>query len=254
MISQHAPHPREFGEALARLRTERGISIETISDRTKISRRALESLEKGDFGALPGRVFARMFLRQVLAVLREPPDDWLLAFDAAYDRFERSSQSFPVAPSAAPRRRRLWPWLTAVALVVAGFVLVAFLAGGERGGGNVRVPATPEALLQQTLPPPTLAPLPTPTPTADPTPAPTVLVVRTGTRSSWVEIAIDGGGKMSRLMEPGAAWEVDAEGRAVSLVVGDAGEVEVEYLGQRRSPVGKAGEVVRLRLEPAPGP
>ena len=58
---------------------------------------------------------------------------------------------------------------------------------------------------------------------------------------------------MSRLMEAGTAWEVDAEGQAVSMIVGDAGEVEVEYLGQRRSPVGKAGEVVRLRLEPAPG-
>ena len=42
------------------------MTINDISDRTKISVRMLAALESGEFGRLPNLVFARMFLRQYL--------------------------------------------------------------------------------------------------------------------------------------------------------------------------------------------
>ena len=52
-----------FGERLRREREMRGISLNEISESTKISRRYLESLENEDFDSLPGGVFNRGFVR-----------------------------------------------------------------------------------------------------------------------------------------------------------------------------------------------
>ena len=59
----------EFGgEHLRRVRESRGLTLETLSHRTRIRRALLESLETESFAALPERVFVRGF---VFAVARE---------------------------------------------------------------------------------------------------------------------------------------------------------------------------------------
>src|SRR5437016_3315326 len=45
-------------------RQRRGISLEEIADRTKISIRFLRAIEAGEFGELPGGIFATSYLKQ----------------------------------------------------------------------------------------------------------------------------------------------------------------------------------------------
>src|SRR5260370_29519693 len=52
-----------FGERLRREREMRGITLDEISESTKISRRHLESLEREDFDSLPGGLFNKGFVR-----------------------------------------------------------------------------------------------------------------------------------------------------------------------------------------------
>jgi cytoskeleton protein RodZ len=52
-----------LGEELKRERELREISLREISEATKISIRILEAIEKNNFGALPGGIFNRNFLR-----------------------------------------------------------------------------------------------------------------------------------------------------------------------------------------------
>src|SRR5260370_14529442 len=52
-----------FGERLRREREMRGITLDEISESTKISRRHLESLEREDFDSLPGGIFNKGFVR-----------------------------------------------------------------------------------------------------------------------------------------------------------------------------------------------
>jgi len=52
-----------FGENLQREREMRGVTLEEISAATKISVRFLRAIEGEDFGALPGGVFTRSFIR-----------------------------------------------------------------------------------------------------------------------------------------------------------------------------------------------
>jgi len=49
---------------LSTIRRNRGISLEQISDSTKISVRSLEAIERGDFAKLPGGIYTTSYIRQ----------------------------------------------------------------------------------------------------------------------------------------------------------------------------------------------
>lgn len=49
---------------LAVIRRNRGISLEQISASTKISVRALDAIERGDFQKLPGGIYNTSYIRQ----------------------------------------------------------------------------------------------------------------------------------------------------------------------------------------------
>jgi cytoskeletal protein RodZ len=49
---------------LATIRRNRGISLEQIAASTKISVRALEAIERGDFRKLPGGIYDTSYIRQ----------------------------------------------------------------------------------------------------------------------------------------------------------------------------------------------
>jgi len=58
------------GSVLRRVREARGVSIEELSEQTKVSKSVLRAIEGHDFDALPARVYLRGFLTQVARVLR----------------------------------------------------------------------------------------------------------------------------------------------------------------------------------------
>src|SRR5258707_6912228 len=49
---------------LPTIRLNRGISLEQISQSTKISVRCLEAIEQGDFGKLPGGIYSTSYIKQ----------------------------------------------------------------------------------------------------------------------------------------------------------------------------------------------
>jgi curved DNA-binding protein CbpA len=62
------------GAALRRMREARRISLEDLSDYTRISRIYLQALEDDDFNKLPALVYVRGFLQQVSRRLKLPAD------------------------------------------------------------------------------------------------------------------------------------------------------------------------------------
>jgi cytoskeletal protein RodZ len=49
---------------LATIRSNRGISLRQIAESTKISIRALQAIECGEFGKLPGGIYSTSYIRQ----------------------------------------------------------------------------------------------------------------------------------------------------------------------------------------------
>ncbi len=62
------------GETLKKIRHYKNISIEQISDSTKISRTYLHAIENNDFKVLPAKVFTRGFVVQLAKMLELPED------------------------------------------------------------------------------------------------------------------------------------------------------------------------------------
>src|SRR5687767_13390149 len=61
-------------EQLRRARERAGLSIEDVSQRTKIQLHLLEAMESGDFAHVPGGLFARGFLRAYAKEVRLDPE------------------------------------------------------------------------------------------------------------------------------------------------------------------------------------
>jgi len=49
---------------LATIRRNRGVSLEQIAEMTKISKRSLEAIERGEFSKLPGGIYNTSYIRQ----------------------------------------------------------------------------------------------------------------------------------------------------------------------------------------------
>lgn len=267
--------PREYGEALRRAREAGGSSLDTIAARTKISVRLLTAIEQGEFDRLPNHTFARMFVRQYVEMIGAPPGEWLEGFEAAWRQFADSSQPMPVGLPIRARSRRVGPWAVGLAVVAVAGAAV-FLVESRREPA-VAVSAAPTPAQESATPaePSPPAPQAPPSPAEErastggtaaapvepqraptavvPTPV-TTLVVSALHGPCWVEVRIAGETAASRLLAAGAVWQVPAAGRAVDLVLGDAGAASVAYMGELHDPAGRPGQVARLHLAGSPSP
>ena len=69
MATQATPATRPPHLNLRNRRADRGLSLETIADRTKISIRFLRAIEDEEFDKLPGGIFSTSYLRQYAAAI-----------------------------------------------------------------------------------------------------------------------------------------------------------------------------------------
>ena len=123
-----------FGEELRRAREERGVSVETICEATKVPAKHIRALEAGALGELPGGVFRRGFVRSYVRALGLDEGAWMKRFEASCrdsglaDSTEMEWVAFAenVRNSRAATRRRMgmrgaWVGLLLAALALAGW-------------------------------------------------------------------------------------------------------------------------------------
>ncbi|MCC6808287.1 MAG: helix-turn-helix domain-containing protein [Deltaproteobacteria bacterium] len=75
------------GGVLMRLRESKGISLEQIAQRTKISMTHLRAIEANQYDKLPARVYVRGFVSQYARFLSLPQDRVCESYLQIYDRF-----------------------------------------------------------------------------------------------------------------------------------------------------------------------
>jgi cytoskeleton protein RodZ len=117
-----------FGERLKRERELREVTLEEITQATRIGPRFLEALENEDWAQLPGGVFNRGFVRSVARYLGLDEEAFLAEYDLAHGA--------QVPPPASQQENRIPSpprWLP-VALGLAFLaLLIALLIGGIYG-------------------------------------------------------------------------------------------------------------------------
>ena len=117
-----------FGDRLRREREMRGITLDEITESTKISRRHLEALEGEHFDQLPGGVFNKGFVRAYARFLGIDEDRAVADYSAASNEQPESENKFPLEIHEQPNRR-LNPRRSNLPLVLAVAALIGVLLG-----------------------------------------------------------------------------------------------------------------------------
>ncbi len=119
-----------FGESLRREREMRGVTLEEISDNTKISVRFLDALETEQFSKLPGGIFTRSFIRSYANYLGLDPEQVLAEYQSVFppkneEDFSRIGVNHAVGSSHAGGRTLL-AWIIAAILLAGGYALFRY--------------------------------------------------------------------------------------------------------------------------------
>lgn len=153
-----------FSDDLRQERERHEVSLETMSQITKVSRRHLLELETGDFAALPGGVFRKGILRSYLSALDLDPAPWMTRFDVCLAAMEAPAASPAVIEEFAENIRRSrpetvrdpvrWPGVFAMVLLllVFGWCIWRFALRGHVVLTHLRPPEATRV----SSPPPTL--------------------------------------------------------------------------------------------------
>src|ERR1700761_2917534 len=91
-----------FGDRLRREREMRGITLDEITESTKIARRHLEALEKEQFDQLPGGVFNKGFVKAYARFLGLDEDQAVADYSAVANEQPEPEDKFPLEVHEKP--------------------------------------------------------------------------------------------------------------------------------------------------------
>jgi cytoskeleton protein RodZ len=276
-----------FGDRLRREREMRGVTLDEITESTKVSRRHLEALEGERFEQLPGGVFNKGFVRAYARFLGIDEDQAVADYSAASNEAPEPENKFPLDihmkpdPELNPRRSFL-PLVFAVAALVGVLVGYAFWVKSKphapetAENGQASVPAASAPTEKASSPaasssapasesrpkaPERAAATATPAksqqqpaPDASATPAASkpeksFFISIKAREDSWVSVVADGKSVMERVLMADKHKKIKA-GKSLVLRTGNAGGIEVSFNGRPLGNLGNENEPRTLTFSP----
>ena len=252
-----------LGQELRHEREQRAVSLKDFSDRTKISLRVLEALEKGDARFLPEPFFIKSILRAYAKEFGLPEDRFYASYlkdtspeagpEAGPDKAApKPAVSPPPSPERRPKPRRRHaapaPGLAVLILVVAAAVAYVFIQKGQRAPAPV-IPASVVGMpARPAVPASELAPVMGAG--VIPDGADLKLELRFGAET-WIQVAADGAIQLDGIQKAGERATCTAKNEFL-LQTGNAGGFSLSLNGLALSPLGASGAVltdVRINRE-----
>jgi len=249
-----------IGGQFLQTRKEKGISLATVEEATKIRARFLEAIENDEFHLLPGRVYAKAFLRLYARYLELDEAKLAAEFDALYE-----VEPSPAAKPQRVKRRRssinssryrpLFLILIVIGLLFAfnGIYEVVYGGSGERGPA-VRGPAVeenrqaapvdlqPGELVKDAKPTDVQTGLPVEDQQGQANQGLNITLNVTRDRC-WTRVVADGEKAFEGELRAGDARTFPAR-ESIELKLGNAGVVEVSCNGQNLGYLGGVGQIV----------
>lgn len=262
----NGPAMGAFGDRLRREREMRGITLDEITESTKISRRHLEALEGEHFDQLPGGVFNKGFVRAYARFLGIDGDQAVADYSAASNEQPEPEDKFPLEIHEEPKRhlnarRSYLPMVFAIAALVGVLVGYMFWAKSRPHGAEPATAsthpappaaATTEPAVKDSAPATesvtpgsnTAAPSPKPAQAAPERPVKPEKVFTiqvTAKEDAWVSIVADGKSVLERVLTAEKIKKIKA-GKTVVLRTGNAGGIEVTFNGVSLGSLGNENE------------
>jgi cytoskeleton protein RodZ len=255
-----------IGEALASARRERGLTVDEVSQATRIRGTLIRAIENDDFGPCGGAVYARGHIRSIARAVGIDPAPLIEQFDTANGTGPQlvTDGIFEAESKAKPERtgpRWGWAMVAAVLVGVCALALASILGlfDGNRSQpaaqsrGPAATTSAPGPSQHPTTPPATRTSKPPKDGAVAGGPAtkPGVNVrVRIIGAHSWISIRNAAGTTLlQRTLDRGQVFDAHDK-RLLHLVIGDAGAVDLIVNGKELGPPGGHGAVVNLTFRP----
>ncbi len=264
-----ADRSTDFGTRLREARERRGVSLRAIAEATKISVGVLEALERNDVSRLPGGIFSRAFVRSYAVEVGLDPEATIQEFVAQFphDSVTAGHQhTAAVEDDSLESDRRMakaFLQLAGVSVPIVG-ALLYFGLGMRRVAPPPPDPPSvtapePEPAAAATPPAPSLTPPAPPAPapadatppaaTVDPPAEEALTIGLLARRRCYVSATVDGRKAIEQLLPEGDQRTLEVR-REMVLTAGDAGAIVLTLNGAPARPLGKANEVVTVRVNP----
>jgi cytoskeletal protein RodZ len=239
------------GDALAQARSQAGLTIAQVSQRTRIRETIVRGIEHDDFSGCGGDFYARGHIRSIARVVGLDPDQLLHEYDATHGAPDAITAAQVFEPSTPiklkERRSPNWSILMVVVLaLVLGYGVYRLVDHGS-------TPRQSASSQDADHPKGSPTPKPSPTPSAVAAhPAPRRLVIRlTASATCWVEFSRPGTGQtIFQTYVLGGHTKVWRFKHAVTMQIGNPGQIVLTVNGRHLGHPGAIGQPVTLNFGP----
>lgn len=251
-VAVAAPPSMKAGARLRAAREAKGLSLVQIGAGLHIKADYLAALESMNVNLIPGKAFARAYLRDYARTLGFDPVALLAQYESECARLREDADEQIRNPRSKPAQERPWFWALALALVCAGFV--GWRALHDSAGEDIAGGAQPEAAtVEQPAAPAAVSQAPA---SDDPWNVRTVEL--RALAPAWLEVrGSDGTIFLSRTLQAGERYRPDI-GAGWTLHARDGSAFEIIVDGQPAGPLGDPGAPVLGRqvdrIEPPAAP
>jgi cytoskeletal protein RodZ len=241
------------GDALAEARSQAGLTIAQVSQRTCIRETIIRGIERGDFSACGGDFYARGHIRSIARAVGLDPEELIREYDAAHGTPHTISAADVFEPATPIRlkERRSPNWSIAMVLVLAvvlGYGVYRVVESGAPAHGVAATASHPPVQASHT---PSTQPASTPSASATPSSSSHNWVIQlTAIQDCWVEFTKPDGSYLSQAYIVGGTVKTWTFHRAVDMRIGNPGGIRLTVNGRDLGEPGTQGQPVTLSFAP----
>ncbi len=246
----------DIGGRLRRAREKRGLSLQDVAGRTKLSIGVLRAIERNDFESLPVGIYRKGYLRSFAGEVGLDPTEIAAEYDREFDPVTSQVAQAEISAGSHSNVALEQEWVRQLTpsprRSIATIVVPLALSIGWFAWFNGAEPPLPIPTAGDVSP--TFAPVET---VAAASPAihraselvegMPLRIEIAATDWCWIAAESDGERALYRLVEPGEHVILEGQ-RMISLRLGDAGSVTMSINDGPRRLAGADGEVVDLKL------
>ena len=239
--------PLSFGRYLQAIRLEKKISLEQVSQQTRIGLGNLLLIEQEDHEGLPVEVYVKGFLRSFANAVGADGDEVIRRYESSLDVVQKTSGSEFSSKKIA--FGTWWKLLVALVLLICIIGLSTSAVVFFRQAPDADKPLEQKTAAEKEQAADTqdeqqgLEPEPKP---AKAGPAKLLLHV-TAVEDTWLKVIMDEKGSIEYNLNFGDQMELEAA-TGFNLLIGNAGGLKITLNGKPVSIPGKSGEVVTIEL------
>jgi cytoskeletal protein RodZ len=239
------------GDALAQARSQAGLTIAQVSERTCIRETIIRGIEHDDFSACGGDFYARGHIRSIARVVGLDPEELIREYDRTHGAPNAitAADVFEPATPIKLRERRSPNW--SIVMVIALALLLGY--GAYRLVDNGSTPR-PLAASHHSDHPATPSPTPHPSNTSPATtaapPARRLVIRLTADENCWVQFSKPSGRVLLQAFIYSGTTKVWRFKHAVAMEIANPGGILLTVNGKHYGHPGAVGQPVTLTFGP----